>query len=62
MLQEEMHLVWKDHWAWKRWATEKERRLQEGIARQKSQQDEMHVKADNVATAPKVNLPTNGAV
>lgn len=25
--QEEMHLVWKGHWAWKGWAADKERRM-----------------------------------
>ncbi len=31
--QEEMHLVWKGHWAWKKWAADKERR-QAAIANQ----------------------------
>ena len=24
--QEEMHLIWQKHWAWRRWAQDKQRR------------------------------------
>ena len=26
--QEEMHFIWEKHWAWRRWAQDKQRRIE----------------------------------